>query len=226
MRRWSALVRSASAKMWYVASAAEKGVRDGVNLIPQWSRGSRRRYDDWVSASAGLGGHLPNTCSKESSAKRCNTWTPLPPKKTRLNFNYVVGSVNILGGSGPAVPRQSGDVHHGRARTMTANQPSSPATVRVMVLADIRLYREGLARLLARHSSLTVVAAGPVNEDSLFRVHQEGIDVLLLEAATACETYVIQNLALLAPKSKWLFTACLMKSGRRCAAPKPAPRPS
>lgn len=85
---------------------------------------------------------------------------------------------------------------------MTANQPGSRATVRVMVLADIRLYREGLARLLARHSSLTVVAAGPVNEDSLFRVHQEGIDVLLLEAATACETHVIQNLALLAPKVK------------------------
>jgi DNA-binding NarL/FixJ family response regulator len=85
---------------------------------------------------------------------------------------------------------------------MTANQSGALATIRVMVLADIRLYREGLARLLARHSSLTVVAAGPVNEDSLFRVHKEHVDVILLEAATACETRVMRNLALLAPEAK------------------------
>jgi two-component system nitrate/nitrite response regulator NarL len=85
---------------------------------------------------------------------------------------------------------------------MTATQSCSPPTVRVMVLADVRLYREGLAHLLARHPSLTVVAAAPVNEDSLLRVHAERIDVILLEAATACETRVVQDLARLAPEAK------------------------
>jgi DNA-binding NarL/FixJ family response regulator len=71
-----------------------------------------------------------------------------------------------------------------------------------MVLADVRLYREGLAHLLADHPRLTVVAAVPVNEDSLLRVREEHIDVILLEAATACETHVIQDLARLAPEAK------------------------
>jgi two-component system, NarL family, nitrate/nitrite response regulator NarL len=85
---------------------------------------------------------------------------------------------------------------------MTATQSGSPPTVRVMVLADVRLYREGLVRLLAGYPSLTVVAAAPVNEDSLLRVHAERVDVILLEAATACETRVVQDLARLAPEAK------------------------
>jgi two-component system nitrate/nitrite response regulator NarL len=85
---------------------------------------------------------------------------------------------------------------------MTATQSGSPPTVRVMVLADVRLYREGLARLLAGHPSLTVVAAAPVNEDSLLRVQAEHVDVILLEAAKACETRVVQELVRLAPGAK------------------------
>ena len=78
----------------------------------------------------------------------------------------------------------------------------APPTVRVMILAEVRLYREGLAHLLARDPGLTVVAAEPVNEASLLCVHSEHIDVILLEAATACETRVIEELTRLAPEAK------------------------
>jgi two-component system nitrate/nitrite response regulator NarL len=99
------------------------------------------------------------------------------------------------------------------------NRPGSPATTRVMVLADVRLYREGLARLLAGEPRLTVVAAEPVNESSLLRVHAEQIDVVLLEAATACETRVIEELARLAPGAKVVAYAVLDedRQGVRCA---------
>ena len=88
-----------------------------------------------------------------------------------------------------------------------------------MVLADVRLYREGLARLLAGEPRLTVVAAEPVNESSLLRVHAEQIDVVLLEAATACETRVIEELARLAPGAKVVAYAVLDedRQGVRCA---------
>jgi DNA-binding NarL/FixJ family response regulator len=85
---------------------------------------------------------------------------------------------------------------------MTATQPDSLQTTRVAVLANVRLYREGLARLLAGCPSLTVVAAFPVNEDSLLRVHAEHVDVILVEAATVCETHIVQDLARLAPEAK------------------------
>jgi two-component system, NarL family, nitrate/nitrite response regulator NarL len=88
-----------------------------------------------------------------------------------------------------------------------------------MVLADVRLYREGLASLLAGEPGLTVVAAEPVNENSLLRVRAEQIDVVLLEAATACETRVIEELARLAPGAKVIAYAVLDEDRQavRCA---------
>jgi two-component system nitrate/nitrite response regulator NarL len=80
--------------------------------------------------------------------------------------------------------------------------PGSPQTVRVMVLADVRLYREGLTRLLAGQEGLTVVGVAPVTEDSLLRVPAERADVVLIEGATACETSVVRDLARLAPEAK------------------------
>jgi DNA-binding NarL/FixJ family response regulator len=85
---------------------------------------------------------------------------------------------------------------------LTPIHPGLPQTVRVMVLADVRLYREGLTRLLAGYAALTVVGAAPATEDSLLRVHDEHADVVLIEAATACETGVVQDLARLAPDAK------------------------
>jgi two-component system nitrate/nitrite response regulator NarL len=90
----------------------------------------------------------------------------------------------------------------GATRANEREGSGSRTTVRVMVLADVRLYREGLAHLLAAEPRLTVVAAEPVTADSLLRARAEQTDVILLEATTACETRVIEELALLAPEAK------------------------
>jgi DNA-binding NarL/FixJ family response regulator len=63
----------------------------------------------------------------------------------------------------------------------------------------VRLYREGLTRLLSGHSALTVVGAAPLDPDALPRVAAERPDVVLLEAAAACETQVTQDLARIVP---------------------------
>jgi two-component system, NarL family, nitrate/nitrite response regulator NarL len=88
-----------------------------------------------------------------------------------------------------------------------------------MVLADVRLYREGLASLLAGEPTLTVAAAEPVNENALKRIRTDQIDVVLLEAATACETRVIEELARLAPNAKVVAYAMLDEDRQavRCA---------
>jgi two-component system, NarL family, nitrate/nitrite response regulator NarL len=84
----------------------------------------------------------------------------------------------------------------------TPIHPALPQTVRVMVLADVRLYREGLTRLLDGQDGLMVVGVAPVTEESLLRVPAEHADVVLIEAATACETSVVRDLARLAPETK------------------------
>lgn len=83
-------------------------------------------------------------------------------------------------------------------------EPASPPPppIRVMVLADVRLYREGLTRLLSGHDALAVVGAAPLNQDSLLRTVSAHPDVVLLEASAACETGVVQDLARLAPEAK------------------------
>lgn len=77
-----------------------------------------------------------------------------------------------------------------------------PTAVRVMVLADVRLYREGLARLLANQEALSVVATAPIDERALSLVGAARPDVILLEAAAACDTDILQQLARLVPDAK------------------------
>ncbi|HEY3149790.1 MAG TPA: response regulator transcription factor [Dongiaceae bacterium] len=71
-----------------------------------------------------------------------------------------------------------------------------------MVLADVRLYREGLARLLGSHENLVLVGAGPVDGNALERVVSARPDVVLLEAAAACETTIVQDLLRQAPDAR------------------------
>lgn len=84
---------------------------------------------------------------------------------------------------------------------MSAPDPGS-APVRVMILADVRLYREGLTRLLAGRGDLTVVGAAALDEHVLLRIRSEHPDVVLLEAAIACTTGVVQELGRQAPLTK------------------------
>jgi two-component system, NarL family, nitrate/nitrite response regulator NarL len=71
-----------------------------------------------------------------------------------------------------------------------------------MVLADVRLYQEGLARLLAADSRVLLVGAGPVDGAALGHVLASRPDVVLLEAAVACRTTTVRVLAQQAPGIK------------------------
>jgi two-component system, NarL family, nitrate/nitrite response regulator NarL len=63
-----------------------------------------------------------------------------------------------------------------------------------MVLTDVRLYREGLAQLLAGNASVELVGAGPITQDTFRAVIAARPDVVLLEAAVACRMTVVQEL--------------------------------
>ena len=74
--------------------------------------------------------------------------------------------------------------------------------VRVMVLSDVRLYREGLARILAAHESISLVGAETVRDVLPERIVASQPDVLLIEAGVACETEVVRRLGELIPNGK------------------------
>jgi DNA-binding NarL/FixJ family response regulator len=88
-----------------------------------------------------------------------------------------------------------------------------------MVLANVRLYREGLTRLLSGYQALAVVGAAPLNADSLRHIASKHPDVVLLEAAAACETQVVQDLARIAPYAKIVAYGVVdeEKQALRCA---------
>lgn len=77
--------------------------------------------------------------------------------------------------------------------------PLEPS-VRVMVLADVRLYREGLANLVGAHDKLTLVGAGPVDGDVIARVIATRPDIVLLEVEAACNTTIVRDLQRSAPQ--------------------------
>jgi DNA-binding NarL/FixJ family response regulator len=76
--------------------------------------------------------------------------------------------------------------------------PLKPA-VRVMVLADVRLYREGLANLLGGHESLALVGAGPADGGVTERVASCQPDVVLIDVEAACNTTIVRDLQRLTP---------------------------
>lgn len=89
---------------------------------------------------------------------------------------------------------------------MPSRPPSdpSPHQVRVMVLADVQLYREGLTRLLGENESIVVVGAGPTDRECLARIGNERPDVVLLEAGAACQPAFVREIERAAPDAKVL----------------------
>jgi two-component system nitrate/nitrite response regulator NarL len=74
--------------------------------------------------------------------------------------------------------------------------------VRVLVLADVQLYREGLTRLLAENESIVVAGAGPTDRDCLASIRAERPDVVLLEAGSACRPALVHEIERAAPDAK------------------------
>jgi DNA-binding NarL/FixJ family response regulator len=71
--------------------------------------------------------------------------------------------------------------------------------IRVVVLADVRLYREGLARVLSGREGLVVAGSGPADGDGFELVALLLPDVVLMEARAAYATPMVRDLATLAP---------------------------
>jgi DNA-binding NarL/FixJ family response regulator len=69
-----------------------------------------------------------------------------------------------------------------------------PQQVRVIVLADVQLYREGLTRLLGENESIVVAGAGPTDRDCLASIRSERPDVVLLEAGSACRPAFVHEI--------------------------------
>lgn len=71
-----------------------------------------------------------------------------------------------------------------------------------MVLTDVRLYREGLAKILAAETCIELVGSGPPNHETIAWVVAAQPNVVLLEAAVACASSIVHDLARLSPSTK------------------------
>ena len=85
---------------------------------------------------------------------------------------------------------------------MTSTHEPDPRTIRVVVLADVRLYREGLTRVLSGQEGLTVVGSGAADLASLERIRGERPDVVLLDATAVCETGIMSALLRALPDAR------------------------
>jgi two-component system, NarL family, nitrate/nitrite response regulator NarL len=77
-----------------------------------------------------------------------------------------------------------------------------PQQVRVIVLADVQLYREGLARLLGENELIVVAGAGPTDRSCLPCIRSERPDVVLLEAGSACRPAFVYEIERAAPDAR------------------------
>jgi two-component system, NarL family, nitrate/nitrite response regulator NarL len=71
--------------------------------------------------------------------------------------------------------------------------------IRVLVVADLRLYREGLAELLERREGLQVVGASPGGDEALVEIEQLQPDVALVDMAMIDNIGAIRALVHRAP---------------------------
>src|SRR6266853_1916177 len=74
--------------------------------------------------------------------------------------------------------------------------------IRVLIAADIRLYREGLAQALSREGELTVVGTAENREATLLFVGELRPDVLLIDQAMPESLAAVRAIRVLAPDVK------------------------
>src|SRR5438045_6262844 len=74
--------------------------------------------------------------------------------------------------------------------------------IRVAIVADIRLYREGLARVLERQPNISVVATAATGDGSLAPLSQLAPDLVLIDMAMADSLAAIRRVAVVAPGAK------------------------
>lgn len=79
--------------------------------------------------------------------------------------------------------------------------------IRVAIVADIRLYREGLAEFLRRHPAIAVVATVADWSQSLVAVHDLEPDVVLLDMAMPDGILAVRSIAAAVPAAKVVAVA-------------------
>jgi len=89
--------------------------------------------------------------------------------------------------------------------------------IRVVVAADIRLYREGLAEILARATQITVVATAADWPQTFARVRELEPHVVLLDMAMADSITAVNSLAASAPDVK-IVALAVPEIGREVVA--------
>lgn len=80
------------------------------------------------------------------------------------------------------------------------DRPMTP--LRVVVLAGVRLYREGLARMLADRAELVVAGTAPVEAGGIERMCALDPDVILIEAAAASDAAIVRWLHARSPGAR------------------------
>src|SRR5207248_105347 len=97
-----------------------------------------------------------------------------------------------------------------RRGSRLASRVASPAPApapwaewfRVAIVADIRLYREGLARVLERQPNISVVATAATGDGSLAPLAQLAPDLVLIDMAMADSLAAIRRVTVIAPGAK------------------------
>jgi two-component system, NarL family, nitrate/nitrite response regulator NarL len=77
----------------------------------------------------------------------------------------------------------------------------------LLLVTDVRFYREGLAELLGRTPALRVIATAANGEDALAAVHRESPDIVLIDAAMPNAIAIALALAAGAPHVKVMALA-------------------
>ena len=85
--------------------------------------------------------------------------------------------------------------------------PQGLNMIRVVVAADVRFYREGLADLIARHPTCAVVGIAASRTEVLDRVRESSPDIVLLDAAMPDGLPAVTDIAGSSPSVKVVVTA-------------------
>jgi len=89
-----------------------------------------------------------------------------------------------------------------RARGEPSGWVGQGTVIRVAIVADIRLYREGLARILERQPNISVVATAATSDGSLAPLSQLAPDLILIDMAMPDSPAAIRRVAVAAPGAK------------------------
>ncbi len=79
--------------------------------------------------------------------------------------------------------------------------------IRLLIVTDVRFYREGLAELLARDPNLRVTATAASAADALARLHEECPEVVLLDTAMPNALGIASQVTAGAPSTKVIALA-------------------